>query len=185
MTVPSETTAHPGDAVLADSKARDAAVDPSHSVILQAPAGSGKTSLLVRRYLALLGYVERPEQILAITFTRKAAGEMLKRVTRALASRADDALAAVERDERMGWHLLEQPERMKIETIDAFALGLARRMPAGSRFGFDANFVEDAEMVYARAVDRLFERLHADPAAPVLADFLKLIDNDYTEARAS
>lgn len=184
MTVLSETTAHPVDAVLADSRARDAAVDPSHSVILQAPAGSGKTSLLVRRYLALLGYVERPEQILAITFTRKAAGEMLKRVTRALANRADDALAAIERDERMGWHLLEQPERMKIETIDALALGLARRMPAGSRFGFDANFVEDAEMVYARAVDRLFERLRADPAAPVLADFLMLIDNDYAEARA-
>ena len=184
MTVLSETHARPGDAVLADSRARDTAVDPGHSVILQAPAGSGKTSLLVRRYLALLGYVERPEQILAITFTRKAAGEMLKRVTRALASRADDALPAIERDEQLGWHLLEQPERMKIETIDAFALGLARRMPAGSRFGFDANFVEDAEMVYARAVDRLFERLHADPAAPVLADFLKLIDNDYAEARA-
>ena len=184
MTVLSETDAHPGDAMLADSGARDTAVDPGHSVILQAPAGSGKTSLLVRRYLALLGYVERPEQILAITFTRKAAGEMRHRVTRALASRTEDARAAIERDERLGWHLLEQPERMKIETIDAFALGLARRMPAGSRFGFDANFVEDAEMVYARAVDRLFERLHADPAAPVLADFLKLIDNDYAEARA-
>lgn len=184
MTVPPETDAHPGDAVLADSGARDTAVDPGHSVILQAPAGSGKTSLLVRRYLALLGYVERPEQILAITFTRKAAGEMRHRVTRALANRADDARAAIEQNERLGWHLLEQPERMKIETIDAFALGLARRMPAGSRFGFDANFVEDAEMVYAQAVDRLFERLHADPAAPILADFLKLIDNDYAEASA-
>ena len=170
--------------LLDDSEAREIAVDPRQSVILQAPAGSGKTSLLVRRYLALLGHVERPEQILAITFTRKAAGEMRQRVLRALASRTKDADAAIERDAHLSWHLLEQPQRIKIQTIDAFALSLARRMPAGSRFGFDANFVEDAEAVYAIAVDRLFERLHDDPAAPLLADFLALIDNDYDEARA-
>ena len=179
-----EAGAQPRNAVLADGKAREIAADPRHSVILQAPAGSGKTSLLVRRYLKLLGHVERPEQILAITFTRKAAGEMRQRVTSALASRADEAIAAIERDARLSWHLLDQPERMKIETIDAFALGLARRMPAGSRFGFDASFVEDAELTYTRAVDRLFERLRSDPAAPLLADFLRLIDNDYAEARA-
>ncbi len=183
MTAVPGTSAHPGHAVLDDSRARDIAVDPRHSVILQAPAGSGKTSLLVRRYLALLGHVERPEQILAITFTRKAAGEMRERVTRALSNRSEQAAAAIARDERQGWHLLLQPQRIKIQTIDAFALGLARRMPAGSRFGFDANFVEDAESVYAMAVDRLFERLESDPAAPLLADFLALIDNDYEEAR--
>ena len=169
--------------VLDDSAARDLAVDPRHSVILQAPAGSGKTSLLVRRYLALLGHVEHPEQILAITFTRKAANEMRQRVLRELETRAEDALAAIERDAESGWHLLDQPERMKIQTIDAFALSLARRMPAGSRFGFDADFVEDADAVYAMAVDRLFERLRGDPAAPVLAEFLAMIDNDYEEAR--
>ena len=183
MTALPGTGAFRSDAALDDSRARDTAVEPGLSVILQAPAGSGKTSLLVRRYLALLGHVERPEQILAITFTRKAAGEMRQRVSRALASRAQDAVAAIERDARLGWHLLEQPERMKIQTIDAFALGLARRMPAGSRFGFDASFVEDPDAVYAIAVDRLFERLRGDPAAPLLADFLALIDNDYNEAR--
>ena len=173
-----------GGPLLDDSEARRIAVDPRESVILQAPAGSGKTSLLVRRYLALLGHVERPEQILAITFTRKAAGEMRQRVSRELAGRTADAAAAVERDANFGWQLLDQPQRIKIQTIDAFALSLARRMPAASRFGFDANFVEDAEAVYATAVDRLFERLRDDPAAPLLADFLALIDNDYYEARA-
>ena len=183
MTALPGTGPHQSEAALDDSEARDTAAEPGLSVILQAPAGSGKTSLLVRRYLALLGHVGRPEEILAITFTRKAAGEMRQRVSRALASRAKEALAAIERDARLGWHLLEQPERMKIQTIDAFALGLARRMPAGSRFGFDASFVEDADAVYAIAVDRLFERLRSDPAAPLLADFLALIDNDYNEAR--
>ena len=170
--------------VLDDSAAREVAVDPHHSVILQAPAGSGKTSLLVRRYLALLGHVDEPEQILAITFTRKAAGEMRQRVSRALETGSEDALAAIDRDRRLAWRVLDQPERMKIQTIDAFALSLARRMPAGSRFGFDANFVEDAQAVYATAVDRLFERLDGDASAPLLADFLALIDNDYHEARS-
>ena len=169
--------------VLDDSAARNQAAEPQHSVILQAPAGSGKTSLLVRRYLALLGHVETPEDILAITFTRKAANEMRQRVLRELETRGEDALAAIERDADSGWHLLEQPERMKIQTIDAFALSLARRMPAGSRFGFDARFIEDADGVYAMAADRLFEKLRDDAAAPVLADFLALLDNDYGQAR--
>jgi ATP-dependent exoDNAse (exonuclease V) beta subunit len=67
-----------------DTEARADSLDITRSLIVQAPAGSGKTTLLIQRYLRLLASVDEPESILAMTFTRKAAGEMLARVERAL-----------------------------------------------------------------------------------------------------
>lgn len=145
----------------ADAGARTAALDIERSFIVQAPAGSGKTELLIQRYLKLLTSVTAPEEILAITFTRKAAAEMQVRVLQALQAAADGiepekeheritaraAHAALERDREFGWSLAENPKRMRIQTLDSLNGSIARSVPltsAGS--GGDATIVANAEM---------------------------------------
>jgi len=127
---------------VADSADRAAALDATRSCIVQAPAGSGKTGLLIQRVLRLLAGVGRPEEILAITFTRKAAAEMRRRVLEALQAAArgeappgephgqltlDLARAALARDRERGWRLLENPARLRVQTIDSLCASLAEK----------------------------------------------------------
>lgn len=163
-----------------DAAARCQAVDATRSFLVEAPAGSGKTRLLVARYLELLKRVEHPEEILAITFTTKAASEMRARVLQAL--REDAAIGAV--DQRRGWNLDSRPDRLKIQTIDSFALGLARRLPIASALCAD-NIAENGATLYDEAAWRVLERIADGGAeAGLVADFVALLDNDADHARA-
>ena len=170
--------------VAPDQAERAIATDISRSVIVQAPAGSGKTTLLVERYLKLLASAGQPEEILAITFTRKAAGEMRLRVVRALRDAEEQALGALQRNTQLGWCLLEQPNRLKIQTIDSFAMTLARQMPLASGFDPELNLTEAADELYEQAADLLAMKLYtADPLAGEIAAFLRQCGNDQSRAR--
>src|SRR5439155_1030866 len=131
-----------------DDDARAAALDVSRSFIVEAPAGSGKTELLLQRFLALLARVERPEAIIGMTFTRKAAGEIRDRILVALRGAEDEspaephlaltwrlARAALQHDAALGWNLIAHPARLQVHTIDALCLALARQAPLTVKLG--------------------------------------------------
>lgn len=178
---------------ITDQKARQQAIDPNHSFIVQAPAGSGKTALLIKRYLALLAYnCSQPEQILAITFTRKAASEMRERIIEALKlayNEADPcdpqyeliqlAQKVLAQDNYFGWQLQNCPNRLKIMTIDALCASLTKQMPVTSHFGSQPEITEDAQNYYRQAVRELFEYLgsaHTELAG-ALENLLLHLDN--------
>ena len=169
-----DPTAFDESAALAeDAVARAAAVDTSASFLLQAPAGSGKTTVLVCRLLALLASVDEPEEVLAITFTRKAAAEMRQRVLEALRRAAsgahDDKIeapfgrAAWRHVQQLGWGLLESPARLRIMTIDAFCLSLCAQLPIASRSGLQLEVATPADALYVAAARRALENALADP----------------------
>ena len=167
-----------------DVEARRLARSPAESLLVQAPAGSGKTTLLVERFLQLLAHVKQPEEILAITFTRKAANEMRRRVLTALGEGAGSiALAALKRNKNQRWELLENSQRLKIQTIDSFAYSLVQRLPCASRLGLDYQTLDMADSCYEEAIRRVLQgvvsplTLNAD-----VIKFLALFDNNYTDA---
>ena len=108
-----------------DGAARRDAVDPSQNVVLEASAGTGKTRVLVERYVNLLRAGVDPDHILAITFTRKAAAEMRERII----ERLREASRRSELDRAAWCALRDRLDDIAISTIDAFCLSLLREFP--------------------------------------------------------
>lgn len=181
-----------------DIEARRSAVDPARSFIVQAPAGSGKTSLLTDRILALLARVDEPEQIVAMTFTRKAAAEMHARVMEKLhratsAVPPDDeyeqagwalAQSALARDHERGWGLLNHPARLRIQTIDSFSASLVRAMPWLTGLGGMPRIVEDARALYQEAALRTVQAADSHDCVKQLLLHLDLAVGDVVDALA-
>lgn len=188
-----------------DQSARDSALDISQSWVVTAPAGSGKTGLLTLRVLKLLAVVESPEEILAITFTRKAAAEMLERIVGALVE-ADtlvqglshdaaiarinaiedehtlrfmqSAYAALLHDKALGWNLLHNTHRLKITTIDGFCRELSNQLPMLSGAGVNPLICEEPKLLYEQAVMSLIESYKAGVCSDAINQVLVHLDND-------
>jgi ATP-dependent exoDNAse (exonuclease V) beta subunit len=165
-----------------DQTERALTLDTSRSFLVQAPAGSGKTELLTRRLLKLLAEVDEPEQILAITFTLAATAEMRARVLTALEQAAANpgdereevqlARAALANDKARGWNLLQQPQRLNIQTIDAVCRAIAHETPLLSRLGGSLTPTDKPQPLYTTAARRTLARLGGDP---VLSDALRAL----------
>ncbi len=131
-----------------DAAARAFASDPAQNVVLEASAGTGKTSVLVTRYVNLLARGVDPANILAITFTRKAAAEMRERIVRELRKAAEQATL-----DRTRWTAIrDRLADIHISTIDAFCLSLLREFPLEA--DLDPGFGMADETEVPRLVDR-------------------------------
>jgi len=198
-------TMSPDDLLTADTQARQQALERA-SFIVEAPAGAGKTELLTQRFLALLPTVQDPEEIIALTFTNKAAAEMRSRIMDSLAlaargERPSDELPhkqitfdlgriVLALDAEREWGLMQHPGRLQITTLDALCGRLARQMPFLSRFGAQPTVSPDAQPLYRKAARNTLDMLedessdseenttddHSPPA--LLSRVLAYFDND-------
>jgi len=177
---------HAASAMIDDGAQRRRALEIGASFVVQAPAGSGKTELLVRRFLALLAAAARPESVLAITFTRKAAGEMRERILTALRGatsqapadayereRYELARAVLSRSDEKGWHLLGSPSRLQVFTIDGLCSRIVGSMPLLSGVGRVPTVVEDASPLMREAVRRTLRSRSDDLFCESLAVLLE------------
>ena len=165
-----------------DLRAREAALDIHRSWIVEAPAGSGKTGLLIQRFLKLLAFgdVQRPGQVLAITFTRKAATELRTRVLEQLSFAAQNgplpssagtygrttrelACEVLARDRALGWRLLETPHTLQISTIDALCAQIAASRPLLSAGIGQFAPVDDARPLFEEGSDGSLTHHSASP----------------------
>jgi ATP-dependent helicase/nuclease subunit A len=171
-----------------------AACDPLRSVVVEACAGSGKTWLLVTRMLRLLLAGAAPADILAITFTRKAAEEMRQRlldslaqlasadddgVVRELVARtvdAQDAPGLIDTARGLYARVLESPSRMAIDTFHGWFGSLLRGAPLSSGVPQGASLREDAGRLRREAWAPFWRGLLAEDNAELRAAYETLSD---------
>jgi len=169
-----------------DQEARDRALDPQGSFHLEAPAGSGKTAVLLSRFLTLLARVsESPQEILTLTFTRKAAGEFRERAIQYFSNREDLGPGVPPHERRLldlarqvFWHLerknpsfvhlyLFVPERLPVTTFHGFCVQLLKAAPHEAGVPLEFQLLEserEAEWLKQEALEELRRRLSARPS---------------------
>ncbi len=150
-----------------DQAARDAVVfERSRSVIVSAGAGSGKTYTLVSRLMELLAPSDPKatamniERLAAITFTRRAAGELKLQVRRRMQNAIDDPKTPATRIERLR-QALATADQAFIGTIHSFARRMLLARPVESGLGPGFSTLEDTEELKAQVHAKLLSHAQA------------------------
>lgn len=188
---------------------RQSAIDHQQSIIVKAPAGSGKTEMLVQRYLALLARdCSDPCQIIAITFTRKAAAEMLSRIKKELSLAQDSSYSpahpykqvtyklakeVLSKAEQKNWHKASLVTEDNVTTIDAFCHTLVSLSPLKAGFltmpeiftdsDLDDLYSDASELAMQTMKEELLDDKHNDRED--LKQLLYLHDNSPAKLKAS
>ena len=145
------------------TKKQQAALDCTRNIAVTAGAGTGKTFILVERYLdILINHDTDIRQVLAITFTRKAAAEMMKRVAERL-----NRLLQVEQSDKKREHLVHIRDYLSaayISTIHSFCARILREYPVEA--GIDPDFVQlndiQYEILFKETFDETLGELGSD-----------------------
>lgn len=172
------------------------ACDPSQSVVVEACAGSGKTWLLISRVLRLLLDDVKPRQILAITFTRKAAQEMQDRLTQLLleltqktdaqviqelVSRGlsmEQAQQKLPKAKALFEDVLTQPQKITIDTFHGWFSRICSVSPMSSGIVSLGNLREDRERLLQDAMTQWWKQLGAGEGRfeKLQKQYLKLLE---------
>ncbi|MBT3568283.1 MAG: UvrD-helicase domain-containing protein [Opitutae bacterium] len=138
--------------------------------LITASAGSGKTFQLTDRYLGLLLAGEKPESIVALTFSRKAAGEFFDAILKKLAEAASDEKARSQLNKRLEVNVSANEYRLKLAelltvmhkltlgTLDSFFNRILSRFPLEHGLGGDFSILDESslQMELGRALEMLF-----------------------------
>jgi ATP-dependent helicase/nuclease subunit A len=146
--------------------------EPRHTMIL-ASAGSGKTHALTSQFVALLARGAAPDRIVALTFTRKAAGEFFDEILAKLAGAARNSgeaarlAAEIKRPSlgpadflRMLRQVVDSIHRLRLGTMDSFFARIVRAFPLELGLTRDFEILEGhgVRMERRRVLQQLFAR---------------------------
>ena len=179
-----------------DFAQRQQALSPEESFHVESPAGAGKTSLLTARFIHLLTLVRHPGEILALTFTNKAANEMVERIRSLLqqAEKGDSgdspwmqallpaARQALKKHARHRY-LFQTPDGLQVMTFHKFCARLNRQAPAEAKVPLEATPLSEEEQpdLIHKAIEQTYQSLRilpsADPSRQALERYLLAMNN--------
>lgn len=154
-----------------------------HNVLLRASAGTGKTFQLSNRYILLLLAGTSPEKLLATTFTRKAAGEILARIFQRLATAASSEIQASELSAQLKSELISAQQfgnalsflasrmhRINVSTLDAYFSKLLTNHAYEFGMGSDWTIATSGQQAAQkqRAIIELLRQLSATDSAKLM-----------------
>lgn len=146
------------DSIFKLSHQQEEAIDITKNIAVSAGAGSGKTRVLTNRYLKLLESGINIEEIVAITFTEKAALEMKERIRGAINEKLESSSA----QDKKKWHQsLDKLSRANISTIHSFCAKVIKENAAslGIDFKFEIINEIDKNNVLSQAMEKSFEQI--------------------------
>lgn len=168
-----------------DNQTRELALE-SGSFIIEAPAGSGKTELLTQRFLHLISKSINPENILAVTFTNKAASEMKHRIISYI--RGDQApkseitkriLSTIKKEISYADNNINKLiSNLNIMTIDALANRVCQQMPLMSKYASNSNITENVDHLLIDAINEIFSSKDNIKILTDLSQQLSVTTND-------